>query len=91
MIRGHRPSYREALLYLRDHLSVKCPGGLATAVRALLPQALPGSEACMNLGAATCRFPSFAGPSRGCTVLLISLLFPIPTTWVCVGVLKIHQ
>ncbi|KAK9822234.1 hypothetical protein WJX81_003153 [Elliptochloris bilobata] len=30
VLRGHRPSYREALLYLRDHLSIKCPGGLAT-------------------------------------------------------------
>ena len=38
VLRGHRPSYREALLYLRDHLSVKCPGGLATAVRALRQQ-----------------------------------------------------
>lgn len=49
MIRGHRPSYREALLYLRDHLSVKCPGGLATAVPALIPQALPGPETCIDL------------------------------------------
>jgi hypothetical protein len=37
VLRGHRPSYREALLYLRDHLAVKCPSGLATAVRARRP------------------------------------------------------
>ncbi|KAK9810268.1 hypothetical protein WJX72_007661 [[Myrmecia] bisecta] len=30
-LRGHRPSYREALLTVRDRLEIKCPGGLATA------------------------------------------------------------
>ena len=30
MLRGYRPSYREALLRVRDRLHVPCPGGLAT-------------------------------------------------------------
>lgn len=29
-LRGHRPSYRETLLAVRDRLCVQCPGGLAT-------------------------------------------------------------
>ena len=29
-LRGRRPSYREALLAVRDRLEVQCPGTLAT-------------------------------------------------------------
>ena len=32
VLRGHRPSYREALLAVRDRLQVKCPGGLSLEV-----------------------------------------------------------
>ena len=29
-LKGQRPSYREALLCVRDRLRISCPGGLAT-------------------------------------------------------------
>ncbi|KAK9803232.1 hypothetical protein WJX73_007926 [Symbiochloris irregularis] len=31
MLKGHRPSYRESLLQVRERLSIKCPSGLRTA------------------------------------------------------------
>ena len=33
VIRGHRPSYRDALLAVRDRLQVNCPRGLSLEVR----------------------------------------------------------
>ena len=33
VLRGYRPSYREALQYIRMRLDIRCPSGLATEVR----------------------------------------------------------
>ena len=39
MIKGHRPSYRESLLQVRERLSIDCPTGLRTPVGAFSDQA----------------------------------------------------
>ena len=36
MLRGYRPSYREALLCIRGRLEVQCPSGLETQACVLL-------------------------------------------------------
>ena len=62
LVRGHRPSYRDALLAVRDRLQVDCPAGLSLEVRGV--HLATGPLACAGLAAG---LSSVSDLSAACT------------------------